>query len=62
MSRYSSKVVNVDSGCDIVKCLQDFTAAQYLQAAFVVECIGEVSRATLRMAESWKAHEPVSGW
>ncbi|XP_028395945.1 AT-hook motif nuclear-localized protein 9-like [Dendronephthya gigantea] len=59
MSKYSSHVVNVETGCDIVKCLQNFTTAQNLRAAFVVECTGEVSRATLRMAESWKAHEPV---
>ena len=60
MSKYSSHAITVSSGCDIVKYLQDFTTTQNFQAAFVVQCVGEVSKATLRMAESWKAHEPVS--
>ena len=59
MSKYSSYTVTVLSGCDIVKYLQDFTKTQNFQAAFVVQCIGQVTKATLRMAESWKAHEPV---
>ncbi|CAB4010949.1 Hypothetical predicted protein [Paramuricea clavata] len=59
MSKYSSHAVTVSSGCDIVKYLKDFTTTQNFQAAFVVQCAGEVSRATLRMAESWNAYQPV---
>ena len=60
MSKYSSYAVTVLSGSDIVKYLQDFTKTQSFQAAFVVQCVGQVTKATLRMAESWKAYEPVS--
>ena len=60
MSKYSSPAVTVSSGCDIVKYLNDFTTTQNFQAAFVVQCAGEVSSATLRMAESWNAYQPVS--
>ena len=60
MSRFTSYNMDVSSGCDVVKSLQDFAAAQNLGAAFVMKCDGEICKATLRMADAVNAFEPVS--
>ena len=60
MSKYSSYAISVSSGFDIVKCLRHFTNTQKLLAAFVVQCVGQVSAATLRMAFFQHPYESVS--
>ena len=59
-SNVGVKVLTVPPGSDIVENLQNLVTRLGLNAAFVIRCVGEVNRATIRLANASPGFNPVS--